>query len=90
MRSLLPVLEGMTQAGVDAGLEPETARRMAAQIMVGTASLALHTALPFEEIKRLTPMQMVDEAAVAEVFRTAAAQARDKIDQLQRKLEATS
>jgi len=90
MRSLLPVLEGMTQAGVDAGLEPETARRMAAQIMVGTASLALHTALPFEEIKRLTPMQTVDEAAVAEVFRTAAAQARDKIDQLQRKLEAAS
>lgn len=89
MRSVLPVLEGMTQAGIDAGLEPYAARRMAAQIMLGTASLALQTALPFDEIKRLTPMQTLDEAAVAELFRAAAVQARDKIDQLQRKLEAT-
>ncbi len=90
MRSLLPALEGMTQAGVEAGLTAEAARRVAAQIMLGTASLALHTSLPFDEIKRLTPMQTVDEAAVAELFRMAAAQARDKIDQVQRKLEAAA
>lgn len=58
--------------------------------MTNTLPSTAHCALPFEEIKRLTPVQTVDEANVAEVFRTAAAQARDKIDQLQRKLEVAS
>lgn len=90
MRSVLPVLEGMTQAGVEAGLSPEAARQVAAQVMLGTAALALQTDLSFDQIKSLTPMQTVDEAAVTELFRTAARQARDKIDQLQRKLEGAS
>jgi pyrroline-5-carboxylate reductase len=90
MRSVLPVLEGMTQAGVEAGLSPEAARRVAAQAMLGTAALALQTDLSFDQIKSLTPMQTVDEAAVAELFRAAARQARDKIDQLQHKLEGAS
>jgi pyrroline-5-carboxylate reductase len=87
MRSVLPVLEGMAQAGVEAGLSPDAARRVAAQTMLGTAALALDTDLPFDQIKSLTPMQTVDEAAVADLFRSAARQARDKIDQLQSKLE---
>lgn len=90
MRSVLPVLEGMTQAGVEAGLSPGTARRVAAQVILGTATLALQTDLSFDQIKSLTPMQTVDEVAVIEIFRTAARQARDKIDQLQRKLEGAS
>jgi pyrroline-5-carboxylate reductase len=77
----------MTQAGVEAGLSPDAARRVAAQTMLGTAALALNTDLPFDQIKSLTPMQTVDEAAVADLFRSAARQARDKIDQLQSKLE---
>jgi len=80
----------MTQAGVEAGLSPEAARQVAAQVMLGTAALALQTDLSFDQIKSLTPMQTVDEAAVAEIFRAAARQARDKIDQLQRKLEDAS
>ena len=86
MRSVLPVLEGMTQAGVEAGLSAAEARRVAAQLMAGTAAVALQTGLSFEEIKALTPMQTIDEMQVAELFVEAARNARVKIDQLQQKL----
>jgi pyrroline-5-carboxylate reductase len=86
MRSVLPVLEGMTQAGVKAGLSVAEARRVAAQVMAGTAAVALQTGLSFEEIKALTPMQTIDEMQVAELFVEAARNARGKIDQLQQKL----
>lgn len=46
MRSLVPVLEGMTQAGVEAGLSERDARRVAAQVMLGTAVIALETKTP--------------------------------------------
>ncbi len=87
MRSVLPALEGMIQAGVEAGLLAEEARRVAAQVMLGTASLALETDLTIEQIKALTPMQTLDEAAVAQIFLEAARSARAKIDALQKKLE---
>ena len=58
--------------------------------MIGTAALVLQTELSFDQIKSLTPMQTIDEAAVAEMSRAAARQARDKIDQLQHKLEGAS
>lgn len=86
MRSLLPALEGLTQAGVEAGLTPESARRVAGQVMLGTAALALGTDLSFEQIKALTPMQTVDEPAVTALFLEAARAARAKTDSLQRKL----
>jgi len=88
MRSLLPALEGMTQAGIEAGLTAEDARRVAAQVMLGTAALVLETGLSFDEIRALTPMQTVDEAALAALYLEAARAARDKIDQLQAKLSA--
>ena len=87
MRSVLPVLEGMTRAGVEAGLAEKDARRVAAQVMLGTASMAMQTELPFAEIKALTPMETVDEGAVAELFAEAARKAKGKIDQLQARLE---
>jgi len=87
MRSLLPALEGMTQAGIEAGLSAEDARRVAAQAMLGTAAVVLQTELSFEEIKSLTPMQTVDEAAVAKTYLEAARAAKEKIDQAQRKIE---
>lgn len=86
MRSVLPVLEGMTRAGLEAGLPAAEARRVAAQVMLGTAALALRTGLSFEEIKALTPMQTVDEMRVAQLFLEAARDARARIDQLQQKL----
>lgn len=86
MRSLVPVLEGMAQAGVEAGLSESDARRIAAQVMLGTAAIALETDLSWEEIKGLTPMQTVDEPAVAQLFVNAASGAKAKIDGLQRKL----
>lgn len=90
MRSLVPVLEGMTKAGMDAGLADSQARRVAAQIMLGTAKLALQTDLTWEEIKALTPMQTVDEVKVMELFQDAVHTARETIEGVQRKLQAMS
>ncbi|MBX3055595.1 MAG: NAD(P)-binding domain-containing protein [Anaerolineae bacterium] len=87
MRSLLPVLEGMAQSGEAAGLSPAAARRVAAQVMAGTAVLVLNTDLSFSEMKALTPMQTVDETAVTQLFYDAARSAKDKMDAIQLKLE---
>ncbi len=86
MRSLLPALEGMTQAGVEAGFAEADARRMAAQVMLGTAALALESGLSFEEIKSLTPMETLDEAALRQIFADAARAAKEKTDRLEQKL----
>lgn len=86
MRSLLPVLEGMTRAGVAAGLSEREAQRMAAQVMLGTATLVLRSGLPLEKIKALTPLQTVDEAEVANVFYEAAMGATDKTTRLEHRL----
>jgi pyrroline-5-carboxylate reductase len=90
MRSLLPVLEGMTQAGMDAGLSPGDARQVAAQVMRGTAVLALETDCSFADLKALTPMQTVDETAVAQLFYQAALEAKEKMDAMQQKMEEGS
>jgi pyrroline-5-carboxylate reductase len=86
MRSLLPVLEGMTQAGVEAGLAANDARRVAAQVMLGTASLAIQTNLSFDEIKALTPMQTVDEGAVSNINLIPAHDVQEKMEHYQKKL----
>jgi pyrroline-5-carboxylate reductase len=88
MRSLLPALEGMTQAGIEAGFAEEDSRRMAAQVMFGTAALVLERDLFFDEIKSLTPMETVDESAVQQLFVNAARAAKEKTDRLQQKLES--
>ncbi|MBE2221114.1 MAG: NAD(P)-binding domain-containing protein [Anaerolineae bacterium] len=90
MRSLLPVLEGMTQAGMDAGLSPGDARQVAAQVMRGTAALASETDCSFADLKALTPMQTVDETAVAQLFYQAALEAKEKMDAMQQKMEGGS
>jgi pyrroline-5-carboxylate reductase len=86
MRSLLPVLEGMTRAGVKAGFSELESRRMAAQTMQGTAALTLKIDLTFEQIKALTPMETVDETAMAQLYYDAARAAQEKIVSAQRKL----
>ena len=86
MRALLPVVEGMSQAGIDAGLSSSDARRIAAQVLHGTAELVMHTDMSFDELKALTPMQVVDEALVARLFRDAAHAAKDKADQNEHRL----
>jgi pyrroline-5-carboxylate reductase len=89
MRSLLPVLEGMTQAGFEAGLPPDEACQVAAQVMMGTAALVLQSGLSFEHIKGLTPMETVDDAALSRLFLDAAREAKEKIDHLEAKLWRT-
>lgn len=90
MRSLLPALEGMTQAGIEAGFADTESRRMAAQVMFGTAALVLERDSYFDEIKSLTPMETVDETAMQKLFADAARAAKEKMDGLQRKLEEGS
>jgi len=51
MRSALPAMEGMTRSGLEVGFDERKARRLAAQVMLGTAELALQTGLTFDEIK---------------------------------------
>lgn len=87
MRSLLPALAGMTRAGVEAGFAEAEARRMAAQVMLGTATLALETDLSFDEIKSLTPMETVDDASLSQAFLDAARAAKAKTDSAERKLQ---
>lgn len=89
MRSLLPALEGMIQAGKEAGLADADARQIAGQVMLGTAAMALNTLLTLEQIKSLTPMQTLDETAVTQIFLEAARNAKAKIDALQEKLLQT-
>jgi pyrroline-5-carboxylate reductase len=88
MRSLLPALEGMTDAGIEAGLEPSVARRVAIRLLQGTAALAEQHAGPLSELKRLTPMETLDESAVRRIFLEAARNARSRVVQLEAKLSA--
>lgn len=87
MRSLLPALEGMMQAGVEAGFSEKEARQMAARVMLGTGAMAATRDLSFDELKSLTPMDTLDETAVHEIFLEAARTSKEKIDRLQEKLE---
>jgi pyrroline-5-carboxylate reductase len=87
IRSLLPALEGMTQAGLEAGFPEKEARHMAARVMLGTAAMVATRDLSFDELKSLTPMDTLDETAVREIFLEAARAAKAKIDRLQEKLE---
>jgi pyrroline-5-carboxylate reductase len=86
MRSVLPVLEGMTQAGVEAGLSLAESRRVAAKIMAGTAAMAIETDLPLDQIRTLTPMQTLDEKMISDLFQATARNTKEKVDATQAKL----
>ncbi len=82
LRWLLPVLVGMTQAGMDAGLSSTDARWLAAKMMAGVAALALETDLSFDDMKSLTALQVVDEEELADIFRQAAHRAKALADDM--------
>ncbi len=90
MRWLLPVLEGMTQAGLDAGLSAADARWLAAKMMAGTAALALETDKSFDEMKALTSVQAADEDAIRRIFRDAARRARAMAAEMAQSLDQES
>lgn len=87
MRWLLPVLQGMALAGRDAGLSEADARWIAAEMMAGTAALALDTKMSFEEMKALTSVQVTDEEEIIELFREAARRAKEFADELEQSLQ---
>lgn len=86
MRSLLPVLEGMIQGGLEAGFTEAEARRLSAQAMLGTAALLVETDLSFDSLRALTPMQTLDEAALANIFLDAVRSSYEKTEANQKKL----
>jgi pyrroline-5-carboxylate reductase len=86
MRSLLPVLKGMAEAGEEAGFSRLDARYIAAQVMLGTAELALETEYSFEQIKALTPISTVDEIALEQIFKEATRTAKEKVEADEKRL----
>jgi pyrroline-5-carboxylate reductase len=88
MRSLLPVLEGMIRAGQEAGLSEAVSRQVAAQVMLGTASLVKSSPESLATIKTYTPMETVNELEVAELFYQAAVGVRNKLESMQEKILA--
>ena len=87
IRWLLPVLQGMTLAGIDAGLSEADARWIAAKMMSGVAALALDTEMSFEEMKALTSVQVTDEEEIIELFQEAARRAKEFADELEKSLQ---
>jgi pyrroline-5-carboxylate reductase len=90
MRSVLPAIEGMVRAGVEAGLPEQDARLAAAQVFMGTAGLVKETSLSFAQIKALTPMETLDEALVEDLFYQTVVGAKEKMDRLQEKIYSES
>lgn len=83
LRTVLPVLEGMTLAGEEAGLTHNEARRVAAQNLSGIAALAVETDLTLDQIRSLTPMQTLDEKMVSNLFLETARVTRQKVESTQ-------
>ena len=88
MRFVLPVLEGLIEAGTEAGLTPEQAREIAGRVMHGTASLVLQTSLTLDEIKAMTPLVTVDEDVLKNMIFNAARTAKEKMDKIQSEEES--
>jgi pyrroline-5-carboxylate reductase len=86
MRWLVPVLEGMTNAGLDAELSAADARWLAAKMMAGVAALALETDLSYEEMLSLTSLQVVNEEEISLIFYEAAHRARERAEEMTRDL----
>lgn len=90
MRSVLPAIEGMIHAGLAAGLKETEARLVAAQVVMGTAGLVKQTSRSMDELKALTPMEMLDEGLVENLFYEAALNAKKKIDLLEQNIRDTN
>ncbi len=86
MRWLAPVLQGMTDAGLDAGLSAADARWLAARMLAGVAALAQETDLSYEEMLALTSLQVVDEEEIRLIFYQAAHRARERAEELTQEL----
>jgi pyrroline-5-carboxylate reductase len=83
MRAVLPVIDGMIRAGLEAGLSEADARLIASQVVLGAAELVQNTSLSLAEIKSLTPMGVLDEPALESLIYEAAAGAKKKVDGIQ-------
>jgi pyrroline-5-carboxylate reductase len=83
LRTILPVMDGMIRAGIEAGLSADESRRVAARIFNGVSALALETDMSMDQIHNLTPMQTLDEAAVSDLFLETARSTRQKVEATQ-------
>lgn len=88
IRSVLPAMEGMVRAGMDAGFSEEQTRILVSQSFLGVAALVKEGKLPIQELKKLTPMETLTEPLVEQIFFDATAGANEKINALQQKILA--
>jgi pyrroline-5-carboxylate reductase len=86
IRSVLPTMEGMVRAGIDAGFSEEQSRILVSQSFLGVAALVKEGKLPIQELKKLTPMETLTEPLVDQIFYDATAGANEKINALQQKI----
>lgn len=83
---IFPIIDALADAGVAGGLPLEDARRLAAQVVLGSAMFVLETGESPEALKALTPLQPLREAEARAVFHEAVEAARTQMDALQVKL----
>ena len=86
IRSVLPAIEGMIQAGMDAGFSEEQARILVSQSFLGIATLVNESNLSIQELKKLTPLETIIEVLAQQIFYDATAGTNEKIDALQQKI----
>lgn len=68
---LLPVLGTLVEAATEAGMAPQTARRIAAGLFAGVGQLVAQSEATPEQLKQMISMQPLDDAAAAAVFSAA-------------------
>jgi len=84
--TIFPVIAALAQAGVDGGLEPDVALRLAAGVVRGSGALVLETGRSPAALMALTPLQPLRELEAQALFVEAVKKAAAGADGLQARL----
>ncbi len=87
---IFPIIDALADAGVAGGLALGEARRIAAQVVFGSAAMVLETGEAPASLKALTPLQPLREADAKALFREAVESARTQMDAWQTKLSGVA
>jgi pyrroline-5-carboxylate reductase len=89
------VMEAMEEAGVDLGLDPESARLLCIQTALGAARMAMESSEPPAELRRRVTspggtteraLELFEQGGLRELFAKALTGARDRSEELSRML----
>jgi len=87
---IFPIIDALAEAGVAGGLSLNDARRIAAQVVMGSAAMVLETNEAPTDLKALTPLQPLREAETKALFREAVESARTQMEAVQAKLSGAA